>query len=470
MDIAPGSIIGKKYLLDRELVRLGERPLRDRGSVWVARPGQLGLPVALKLFHAEQAGSLAFLARMEREVRAAAALRTRHVARSLDHGTADGVPFLAMDLLFGEDLATRLLRCNRLSLQEAHRIGAQAGEALRCAHADGILHQNLRPESLFLALEGGEEVVKVLDFGLARGAAPLLLAEVATDVSPSALHYLSPEQIRAERDLDARTDLWSFAVLLFRAITGELPFPGDLPSVVASKILLAPVPSALRLVPRLPAALDGFFEKAFARDRARRFRSVDELIEALAPIADAAPPPSSGLGARSPVTADAAPMDRMRARLASLAQARAAASRATSVAPRPLDLDRSSPETLMNAASPDLPPLVATPARGRWLFPAGAIVVLGAAAFLTTLRLPNEAPPEPAATGPAPLSVTDELRSPLPAHPAVRSASAPRSMGSSVQGRRAAVRPTGSHAPGTSARPLSSRPAASVPPERSAVR
>ncbi|KYG07569.1 hypothetical protein BE21_28750 [Sorangium cellulosum] len=294
MDITPGTIVGGKYLLERQLVRPGARLARDRGSVWVARELQLGGRVALKLFHPD-AGAAGELLRIDRCVRAAAGLASRHVVRVRDHGAEGDRGYLAMDLLSGEDLAARLLRRSRLSLQEAARIAAQAGEALRCAHAADLLHQGLRPESLFLALDGGEEIVKVLDLGLPRAVVPRLVSDVAAEVSASSLHYLSPEQIRSERTLDAQTDLWSLAAVLFRAVTGQLPFPGDIASVVASKILLAPPPAATQLVPSLPAALDGFFEKAFARDLARRFRSIEEMVESLVGIADLAPPPSSGV-------------------------------------------------------------------------------------------------------------------------------------------------------------------------------
>ncbi|WP_437992396.1 protein kinase domain-containing protein [Sorangium sp. So ce145] len=407
MDISPGTIVGGKYLLERQLARPFVRIARDRGSVWVARELRLGVRVALKLFDPD-AGATGEILWLDRWVRAAAELSSRHVVSVRDHGTEDGVVYLAMDLLSGEDLAARLVRRGRLSLDEAARVAAQAGDALQAAHAAGLLHQGLRPESLFLALEGDEEVVKVLDFGLPRAVAPRLVGEIAAEISAGALHYLSPEQIRAERTLDAQTDLWSLAAILFRAVTGHLPFPGDIASVVASKILLAPVPIATRLAPRLPAALDGFFEKAFARDRARRFRSVEEMVSSFARIAEHAPPPSSGLQ-RPPLSARASGGASARAPVAAFAQGSAAAPRAVvrpeagAVRPEagsepPTASRTTPPDTLLGAESANVLRGLASPARLGWLLPVGLVALMGVATFVTLTR-PERPRPVMAATG-----------------------------------------------------------------------
>ncbi|WP_437761684.1 serine/threonine-protein kinase [Sorangium sp. So ce281] len=400
MDISPGTIVGGKYLLERQLARPFARIARDRGSVWAARELRLGVRVALKLFDPD-AGATGEILWLDRWVRAAAELSSRHVVSVRDHGTEDGVVYLAMDLLSGEDLAARLVRRGRLSLDETARVAAQAGDALQAAHAAGLLHQGLRPESLFLALEGDEEVVKVLDFGLPRALAPRLVGEIAAEISAGALHYLSPEQIRAERTLDAQTDLWSLAAILFRAVTGHLPFPGDVASVVASKILLAPVPLATRLAPRLPAALDGFFEKAFARDRARRFRSVEEMVSSLARIAEHAPPPSSGLQ-RPPLSPRASGVASVRAPVAAFAQGSAAAPRAVvqpEAGSEPPPASRTTPpDTLLGAESAGVPRGLASPARLGWLLPAGLVALMGVATFVTLTR-PERPRPAMAATG-----------------------------------------------------------------------
>ncbi|WP_437734943.1 serine/threonine-protein kinase [Sorangium sp. So ce1335] len=416
MDISPGTIVGGKYLLERQLERPGARVTRDRGSVWVARDWQLGARVALKLFCPDQVGVAGDLLRIERWLRAAAAIESRHVVRVHDHGVQDGAVYLAMDLLSGEDLAACLHRRGRLPLQEAARVAVHAGEALQRAHAAGLLHQSLRPESVFLAQEGGEEIAKVLDLALPKTVTPRLVCEAAVEASASSLHYLSPEQIRSERTLDAQTDLWSLAAVLFHAVTGHVPFPGDIASVVASKILLAPAPVATQLVPRLPLAVDGFFEKAFARDRARRFRSVEELVESFARVADLAPPPSSGLIRPPPPPARVARAATARSLAAAFARAKAASARPPAPSEPALAAPgvdgrtppdallcadrRTPPDTLLSAESSAFPRGSDAPsARGRWVIPAGLLAVLGVATLVTTSRLDRPAPPAMASTG-----------------------------------------------------------------------
>ncbi|MGK3997103.1 serine/threonine-protein kinase [Sorangium sp. So ce1024] len=478
MEITPGTIVGGKYLLERQLVRPGARVTRDRGAVWIARDRQLGARVALKLFHPDPVGASGDQLRIERWLRAAVGLDTPHVVRVLDHGVQDGAVYLAMDLLTGEDLAARLHRRGRLPLEEVARIAAQAGEALLRAHAAGLLHQSLRPESLFLAQEGGEEIVKVLDLALPKTVTPRLVCEAEAEASASALHYLSPEQIRSERSLDAQTDLWSLAAVLFHAVTGHVPFPGEVASVVASKILLAPAPAATQLAPRLPPALDGFFEKAFARDRARRFRSVEELVESLARIAELAPPPSSGL-LRPPSSAPA------RALAAALARAKAVAARPPVQPAQPAPdepmltapvLDRRTPpDTLLSAESAAVAHGSDAPtARGRWVVPAGLLAVLGVAMLVTTSRL-DRPPVATAATGAraAVLSaalVAGRVQAPRPAPAAASAAPLRRApLPSPQRGARAPVAAPQGSAP-SSAQPHPARPGSPAEPVAPAER
>src|SRR5436190_299141 len=134
MQLTPGTIVGEKYLLLKPLLRPGKRRMQDRGAVWFARHRQLGTPCAVKVFTAEDASSLALGARFTADVRVAQTLATQHVARVHDHGDENGIQYVAMELLSGEDLATRLLGRRRLSLHEAGRIAAHVGAALRCAH------------------------------------------------------------------------------------------------------------------------------------------------------------------------------------------------------------------------------------------------------------------------------------------------------------------------------------------------
>jgi serine/threonine-protein kinase len=420
MEIAPGTRVGGKYVLERELVRPHRGLARDRGSVWVANRSEHDASVAIKLLDPAYGNSPGFLHRFDRDLQAAAALTTRHAARVLDHGVEEDRPYVVMELLQGEDLAGRLLRHGRLPLEEAVRILTEAGDALRCAGAADLVHRGLRPESLFLAEVGDEEVVKILDFGVAKDAAPALAGSLEPATGAASLHYLSPEQIRAERRLDARADLWALGVILFRAVTGQLPFPGDVPSVAISQILLAPIPRATQLVPRLPTALDSFFDKVLARDRARRFRCAAEMIDELSRIAHLAPSlrPESSAGVPDSTTASGTN------RLATFALGRTSAPPASRSSMPPARssmppqaavthrdarsiLPQMSSDTQLGADLPDfLADTPAPPGHARRLLSLGAVAVLGIAAALTAMRLRGAASDNALAGSPASLPLT----------------------------------------------------------------
>ncbi|WP_437637787.1 protein kinase domain-containing protein [Sorangium sp. So ce854] len=284
MHLGAGSVLIGKYRLERPLSRGG------MGSVWVARHLQLGTSVAVKFMDPAYAESPAFRTRFEREARAAAQLKNPHVVQVHDFGFHESVPYLVMELLQGEDLNARLQRRGRLPLLEAHRILAQTGKALRSAHEAGLVHRDLKPANLFLARVDGEDedMVKLLDFGIAKETTSKLVADASTtgEVMGSP-HYMSPEQLRAERDVDARSDLWALGVILFRMVTGYLPFPGDVLAQVMTRILVDPIPSATLLAPDLPPAVDAFFHRALARDRTHRFQTVREMVAEFARIAGA---------------------------------------------------------------------------------------------------------------------------------------------------------------------------------------
>ncbi len=287
MHYAPDSVVGGKYRLERPLSAGG------MGSVWVARHVNLGSRVAVKFMAPTYATSSTFLARFEREARIAASLQSPHVVYVQDYGIDDDTPFLVMELLQGEDLGTRLQRVGRLSLVDATLILVQAGKAIRRAHEAGLVHRDLKPANLFLVRveEEQEEVVKVLDFGIVKETRAHLTDEVTrTGELLGSPHYMSPEQVRGEKDVDQRSDLWSLGVILFCAVTGELPFQGEQLGAVIANILVTPVPSASRLAPDLPPAIDAFFARALARDRAQRFQSIGEMIGDLRRLAGMASP------------------------------------------------------------------------------------------------------------------------------------------------------------------------------------
>ncbi|WP_437587364.1 protein kinase domain-containing protein [Sorangium sp. So ce1000] len=287
MHFAPDSVVGGKYRLERPLSHGG------MGSVWVARHVNLGCLVAVKFMDPTYAASSAFLARFEREARIAASLQSPHVVYVQDFGIDDDTPYLVMELLQGEDLDTRLERVGRLSLLDATLILVQAGKAIRRAHEAGLVHRDLKPANLFLVRveEEQDELVKVLDFGIVKETGAQLKEEVTrTGELLGSPHYMSPEQVRGDKDIDQRSDLWSLGVILFYGVTGELPFQGDQLGAVIANILVAPLPSASRIAPDLPPEIDAFFARALAREREERFQSIGEMVDELRRIAGMASP------------------------------------------------------------------------------------------------------------------------------------------------------------------------------------
>ncbi|WP_437280067.1 protein kinase [Sorangium sp. So ce375] len=286
-------LLAGKFRLERELSHGG------MGSIWVAQHVQLGTLVAVKFMRHAYSELPVLRARFEREARAAAQLKSPHIVQVHDFGfeEEDEVPYLVMELLQGEDLSKRLQRCGRISLPETLHIAVQAGKALRSVHEAGYVHRDLKPANFFLARVDGEdgEIVKLLDFGIAKDVSAALAADISsTGEVMGSPNYMSPEQFYGERDVDARSDLWSLGVILFKMLTGQLPFPGDAIGRVVTKVILGSVPSARELAPDLPSGIDAFFARALARDRDERFQNVREMINELARVAGA--PPFFSLG------------------------------------------------------------------------------------------------------------------------------------------------------------------------------
>ncbi len=256
------------------------------GSVWVAEHLTLRSQVAVKLIDAELGGVADVVKRFEREARAAASLRSPHVVQVLDFGVDAGCPYLVMEFLGGESLGARLRRGATLSPSEIWTVANGMCRAMARAHAQHVVHRDLKPDNVFLVDDAGGFFVKVLDFGIAkalrtnRGLAATQLTQSGTLIGTP--HYMSPEQAEG-RAVDVRSDLWSLAVIVFECVTRELPFDGaSLPAIFRS-ICFDPilVPSQIAAV---PPGFDEWFARATSRDPERRFQSVEEFAAALEPV------------------------------------------------------------------------------------------------------------------------------------------------------------------------------------------
>lgn len=287
MSPSPGVIVGNRYVLSRPLAKGG------MGSVWIARHRELDVDVSVKFMMPTLVESAELRARFEREAKVAARLRSQHVVQVLDFGIDDGMPYIAMELLEGENLADRLKRETSLSLPKAVQILMQVCKALRTAHEAGLVHRDLKPGNIFLARKDGEEVVKVLDFGIVKDTAKNDADDGAgateTGVMMGSVHYMSPEQIRSSRQVDHRSDLWSVAVILYKLLTGNAPFPGTNQGDVMVRVCTDSCPPPSHYTPTLPRTVDSFFVRALTRDPAGRFQSAQEMSDAFAAAAMVGP-------------------------------------------------------------------------------------------------------------------------------------------------------------------------------------
>jgi serine/threonine-protein kinase len=252
------------------------------GVVWVARSRGLGVDVALKLLHDASADEIA-VERMAREARAAALLGHSAIVRVLDFGrTESGQPFMAMELLQGEDLYRLLKEGGRLSAVEAVSLLLPIVDALVIAHKHGIVHRDLKPENLFVARDAlGRIEPKILDFGIAKleSADDKRLTQMGTLLGSPA--YLSPEQAEGIEDVDHRVDIWSMGIVLYELITGELPFDGR----TCNAILRSVARDRPRSITEFAAGNDALWaivKKCLRKDPADRWASMQELGEALA--------------------------------------------------------------------------------------------------------------------------------------------------------------------------------------------
>ncbi len=270
----PDQVIAAKYRLVRRLARGG------MGSVWLGRHLELDIDVALKFLRAELADDSKAEARFRREARAAAALKSQHVVRVYDFGVDAGSPYLAMELLRGEDLRTYLERERPLSLSSAKEILTQAAQGVRAAHQAGIIHRDVKPSNLFLEESEGSFRVKVLDFGIAKGRDLDAGDETTQGQVFGSPAYMSPEQARGGQ-VDVRSDVWSLGAVFFEMVTGSPPFVGTSTSDVLVKLCTEDAPPPTEAHPELPPQVDVFTRRALQRDATRRIQNIDELLALL---------------------------------------------------------------------------------------------------------------------------------------------------------------------------------------------
>jgi eukaryotic-like serine/threonine-protein kinase len=280
-----GQLIGDRYRLDRPLER------GAMGSVWRAEQVRLRAPVAVKFLDPSLIGDKEMHDRFIQEARSAAAVRSAHVVQVFDYGTEEGVPYIAMELLDGENLDARLGARGTLTPAELDRLFAELARGIGQAHAIGVIHRDLKPGNIFIAREGEHEVTKIVDFGIAKVKASALRLTQGIGTQLGTLlgtpQYMSPEQVRGSSSIDHRTDLWALAIIACECLTGRCPFSGATIGDLTVQICTERPPAPSSLGP-VPPGFDQWFFKATQKKPGKRFQTADEMAERLHAVLAAA--------------------------------------------------------------------------------------------------------------------------------------------------------------------------------------
>ncbi len=263
------------------------------GRVWIAEHLTLDTEVVVKFMAEDIADTVDGAARFAREASVAAAVKSPHVVQMFDHGvTPEGDAYIVMELLEGRDLSAHLSAHGPMAPTDVAALIAQVAKALGKAHQVGVIHRDIKPDNIFLCnadSDGGELFVKLLDFGIAKRDQYLVAGSATTTGAVVGTpYYMSPEQIIGDKEIDARTDIWSLGVVAFEAMTGKRPFEGT----TVGAITLAIHTGTRRItdhLPNAPVTLDGWFGKACARDPKERFQTPREASQALLMAVGTAP-------------------------------------------------------------------------------------------------------------------------------------------------------------------------------------
>ena len=278
VDLTSGTILAERYRVVRVLGQGG------MGVVLEVVHAQLGGRFALKLMHAEHASDAEMLARFENEARLAANLVSEHLVRVTDLGRLPtGEPFLVMDYLDGLDLDQIIEQKRSVSVPEAVQWVVEASAGLAHLHAAGSVHRDVKPSNLFLANDpSGRQVVKVLDFGLARAPRSENTRLTATTANFGTPLYMAPEQILSAKHVDARADQHALAHVLYELLTGEPAFGGETAGAVTVAIATQPAPPVRAKRPDAPEGVEQAVARAMSKRPEDRFPSLGEFAMALA--------------------------------------------------------------------------------------------------------------------------------------------------------------------------------------------
>ena len=247
-----------------------------------------GSLVALKILPPKLAKDEGFLTRFRREVEVLSRLNHPNIVRAVDWGRADGLHFLAMDFVQGENSYQKVARDGPMEERDAITLALEMARALEYAHSKGIIHRDIKPENILIDLSG---VTHLTDFGLVSRAGLNEDADItSTGTTVGTPYYISPEQAQGSTEIDIRGDLYSLGATLYHLLTGEVPYDGDSAPVIMTKHVVDPVPNPLKARPRLSPTLAAVVAKLMAKDPRDRYQNPSELIDDLQRIWKGEPP------------------------------------------------------------------------------------------------------------------------------------------------------------------------------------
>lgn len=244
-------------------------------TVYKAYHANLDRYVALKVLHPAFLEDENFLARFQREARLVAKLEHPNIVPIYDFAEHDGQPYLVMKFIEGETLKA-LINRGKLSVEQIWKVVEAVGAGLGYAHQQGILHRDIKPSNVIVANDGQ---MYLADFGLAR-IAEMGESTLSGDMIMGTPQYISPEQAMGVKDLDARTDIYSFAVILYEMVVGQVPFSADTPFSIIHDHIYSPLPLPKTVNPSVPEQVERVLLKALAKERDDRYQSVPELVQA----------------------------------------------------------------------------------------------------------------------------------------------------------------------------------------------
>jgi eukaryotic-like serine/threonine-protein kinase len=268
-----GQVIADRYEL-KDVVGTG-----GMSSVFCAHDTLLERDVALKLLHEHHSRDEDYVQRFRHEARAVAQLSHPSIVTVIDRGEDGGRQFIVFELVDGQNLK-QLVEAGPLSVRRTLELGSQVARALAFAHAQGLVHRDVKPQNVLITDDGRP---KVTDFGIARSLDAVGLTQTGTVLGTS--HYIAPEQARGER-VDTKTDVYAFGVVLFEMLTGAVPYDGESFLAVAMQHVNAPVPSVLERRPDCPLRLAALVERCMAKEPTERPAMEDCVRELDAALAD----------------------------------------------------------------------------------------------------------------------------------------------------------------------------------------